>query len=75
MVFPRQYKKHIGRKIEVKTAEGSKMEGRLSMVNDLGIKLQWKERIKEGRKKKNIEVEREIAFSDIEKAIIKISFN
>ncbi|NNE29907.1 MAG: ribosome assembly cofactor RimP [Saprospiraceae bacterium] len=75
LVFPRQYNKHIGRKLEVKTVEGEKVEGRLAHVGDQQITLQWKERVKEGKKKKNIDVEKEIAFSEIEKAIIKISFN
>ena len=75
LIFPRQYPKHVGRKLEVKTRAGEKLEGRLSSVNDEHIALVWKERIKEGKKKKNIEMQREIPFAEIEKAIVKISFN
>jgi len=73
--YQRQYPKHVGRKLEVKTKEGDKLVGVLMEVNEDQIKLAWKERIKEGKKKKNIEVEREIPFDEIDKAIVKLSFN
>lgn len=73
--FLRQYNKHVGRKLEVKTKEGEKFVGKLRELDTDKICLIWTERIKEGKKKRNIEIEKEIAFENIEKAIVKISFN
>ena len=73
--FPRQFPKHVGRKLEVKTTSGEKFEGKLKEVTDSNIALTWTERIKEGKKKRNVDLEKEIPFSEIEKAIVKISFN
>jgi len=73
--FQRQYPKHMGRKLEVKLNDGEKITGILTQITDAAITIEWKERIKEGKKKKNIEVVKEIPFDQIEKAIVKISFN
>ncbi len=80
--FPRQYHQHVGRKLEVKTTEEGKVEGSvvtvegtLTKVEDLQITLEWKERIKEGKKKKTVEMKKEIPFDHIEKTIVKLSFN
>lgn len=72
--LPRQYPKNIGRKLEVKTTSGEKLEGTMIAVDDRSITLAYKDRIKEGKRKKTIEVEREVPFEEIEKAKVKISF-
>lgn len=72
--FPRQYNQHLGRKLEVKLAEG-KFEGILTEVKENEIVLEWKERVKEGKKKKTVEIVKEIPFEQIERTIVKISFN
>ena len=73
--YPRQYHQHIGRKLEVKMAEEGKVEGVLTKVTGNEIVLEWRERIKEGKKKRNVDIVKEIPFDQIEKAIVKISFN
>lgn len=70
----RQYPKHVGRKLEVKTTEGTKHEGILITVDDNSITLSAKVRVKEGKKKRTEVVETQILFSQIEKAKVKISF-
>ena len=70
----RQYPKHIGRKVEVKTTQGEKKEGTLIAVEDASITISSKERIKEGKKKKTIVVESTIPFEEIVQTKIKISF-
>jgi len=75
LMFSRQYPKHVGRKLEVKKTDGEKMTGILTKVSESAITIEWKERIKEGKKKKNIEIVKEVPFDQIEKAIVKISFN
>ena len=72
---PRQYPKHIGRKLEVKTQAGDKLEGRLEEVTATGIVLYYKERRKEGKRKVTEEFHTPIAFQDIAQAKVKISFN
>lgn len=72
--LPRQYKKNIGRKLEVKTHEGDEYEGRLTELSDEGITLTYKTRRKEGKRKVTEEVETEIPFAAIKKAKVKISF-
>ncbi len=72
--LPRQYNKHIGRKLEVKTTEGEKYEGRLTEVTAKEITLTYKVRRKEGKKKVTEEMNTSIPFANIEKAKVKISF-
>ncbi len=72
----RQFKKNVGRKIDVKTVSGEKYAGLLEEVTEDHIRITWtvRERL-EGRKKKvNVEKEAVVVFTDIEKAKIKISF-
>jgi len=73
--LPRQYPKHIGRKLEVKNKEGVVEEGQLTQVTDESITIEYKERRKEGKKKITEEVKSTILFDDIERAKIKLSFN
>lgn len=72
--LPRQYKKHLGRKLEVKTKGGDEYEGRLSEITEEAITLDYKVRRKEGKRKVTEEVQTTIAFAAIEKAKVKISF-
>lgn len=70
----RQYVKNTGRKIEVKLEDGTLREGTLLRVNDEGIVLEEKVRVKEGNRKITQVLETEIPFSAINKTIVKISF-
>ena len=65
----RQYKKNIGRKVRVKLKDKT-IEGRLSEVNDEKILLI--EEIGSGKKKE--ERIHEIAFAEIEKTLVMVSF-
>ena len=73
--FLRQYHQHIGRKLEVKIEEEGKVEGKLTKVEENSIVLEWRERIKEGKKKRNIDVVKEIPFDRIKNTIVKLTFN
>ena len=70
----RQYPKHLGRKLEVKLKDGAKHEGKLAQLTEQGIVLEAKVRRKEGKRKVTEVVQTPIAFDDIDKAIVKISF-
>lgn len=73
--FPRQYLKNIGRTLEVKLTDGEKIKGKLVESNEDFIVLEYRDKIKEGKKKKNIVKQTEIPHDTIAKAMVKISFN
>ncbi len=72
----RQYKKHIGRKLKLKT-ESEDIEGKLLEVNEDEIRLTWKSREKKpkGKGKMTVEHDRTFPFETIIEANIKLMFN
>ncbi|WP_298484336.1 ribosome assembly cofactor RimP [uncultured Maribacter sp.] len=75
LVMPRQYKKNIGRKVEVET-ENSSYEGNLTVANDESITLEWKAREPKpiGKGKVTVQKKKEIPFSEIKKAKVVLKF-
>ena len=79
LILERQYHRHIGRDLKVKTKEGALLKGRLISVEDSkGIVL--KAAVSGKVDKKNVAPGGEspgnfIPFSDIQEAIVTISFN
>ena len=74
----RQYKKNIGRTINVKVKDDHKhVEGELTKVDEDVITVTYQEKVKiEGRKKKEVVTyNKDIRYQDIEKTVVKISFN
>lgn len=73
--IPRQYEKNIGRTLEVQT-NSNKFEGNLTAVNEEGIVLNWKAREPKpvGKGKITVEKEAAIAFAEIVKAKVVITF-
>ena len=76
LVLPRQYKKHVGRNLEVKTLDSQSLEGELTNVNDEGVVLTWKTREPKpvGKGKVTVTKEANVAFDHIKEAIVKIKF-
>ena len=70
----RQYRKNIGRGIELKLENGDKREGTLIAVSDDNEIITLEEKVRAEGKKKKIAVQNDIAIADITKAVIKISF-
>ena len=66
----RQYKKNVGRNVEVITNDDLKREGKLVEVTDENIKIAYTE----GKGKKAVLKEDEILFSDIKQTKIQIKF-
>ena len=66
----RQYKKNVGREVELTMNDDSKKEGRLINVNEDGISIGFVE----GKGKKAVSKEEEVPFSDIRQTRIKIKF-
>jgi ribosome maturation factor RimP len=75
LVLPRQYKKNIGRKLEVQTATAT-YEGSLSAVEEGYIVLEWKAREPKpiGKGKVTVQKRQEINFSEINKAKVVLKF-
>lgn len=77
LILPRQYRKNIGRTLKVTKVEGGKdLEGELVSADDEGILLKWTAREPKpvGKGKQTVEKEENIKYSDIKKAIVKITF-
>ena len=76
----RQYVKNIGRslKVELKPEEdgkkGETVKGVLKEVGEEFIRLEYEEKVKEGKKKKKIMIERDLPFSQIDRSKVLISF-
>ncbi len=69
----RQYKKYIGRQLDILLKDGTRKEGLLKEVNDEEVTLEIA--VKIGKKKKDIELRLvNIAFEDMKVAKRKITF-
>lgn len=76
LVLPRQYKRHVGRNLEVKTLDHQSLEGELIKVNEKGVVLTWKTREPKpvGKGKVTVTKEVNVVFDNIKEAIVKIKF-
>jgi ribosome maturation factor RimP len=73
--FPRQYIKNKGRKVDLVTQDGENIRAKILDANEDYVVLEYRDKIKEGKKKKNIVKQLEIPYEAIKKAKIRISFN
>lgn len=73
--LPRQFKKNIGRKLQVKTAD-QKIEATLTEADDQKISLSWKAREPKpvGKGKHTVQKEATIPYAEIEEAKVMITF-
>lgn len=72
----RQYRKNIGRNVDVVTNAGDKYKALLASADEQGITLTYTERVAEEGKKRKQEVQRvvELAYSDIKTTKVAVSF-
>jgi ribosome maturation factor RimP len=72
----RQYKKHIGRVLEVKTIDNKKFEATLVNASKQEIYLEWKTREPKPIGKGKVTVKKEVTlpYNDIVEAKVKIKF-
>ncbi|KAA5547548.1 ribosome maturation factor RimP [Adhaeribacter rhizoryzae] len=70
LLYPRQYKRHVGRKLKLVLQDGSEKTGTLEAVSETGINLL--EEIKD--KKKITTTPVQLNYTDIAKSNIVISF-
>lgn len=75
IIKSRQYKKNIGRKLEIKTRENT-FTGNLTAATDNSIILEWKAREPKpiGKGKVTVQKKQEIALSEIEEAKVVLKF-
>lgn len=77
LVLPRQFKKNIGRTLKITKSDGEKdIEGELASADEESIVLKWSVREPKpiGKGKHTVEKEEKINYTDIKKAIVKITF-
>lgn len=72
----RQYHKNIGRKLEIRTKQEERFEGTLVDIVSDAVKIEWKTREPKpvGKGKVTVLKEKEILFSDILEARVKVIF-
>jgi ribosome maturation factor RimP len=71
LLYPRQYKRHIGRKLKVSLQDGTEKSGALEEVTETGITL-LEEKKEKGKKASITPVQ--LGFGEIAKSNIIISF-
>lgn len=76
LVMQRQYRKNIGRTLEILLEDTSKIEGELVAVTEVGITLELRYRKPKeiGKGKVDVVEQKEILYSDIKKATVVIKF-
>jgi len=74
--MPRQYKKNVGRKVEVMTNEDVMLTGKLTDADDIGFTVETEEKVKiEGKKKKELKItHHQFNFEDVKYVKIVVSF-
>lgn len=74
--LPRQYKKNIGRKIEVTTTAAKKLVGTLVKADDTALELSWKTREPKpiGKGKHTVTKTAAVPYATIDKAQILVQF-
>src|SRR5690606_29363964 len=76
LVLPRQYKKNIGRTLQIKTTDNAKLEGVLDQVSDNAITISWSVREPKeiGKGKVTVQKTQEIPLQEIKESKVKIIF-
>tara|TARA_R110002072_G_scaffold260722_2_gene419218 strand:- start:8545 stop:9012 length:468 start_codon:yes stop_codon:yes gene_type:complete len=77
LIKKRQFKKHIGRILEIKTNDGASLEGTLTAISENDIEIKWKAREPKpvGKGKVTVEKSAVISFDDLKECKVKIIFN
>ncbi|MGB3591857.1 MAG: ribosome assembly cofactor RimP [Nonlabens sp.] len=75
--LPRQYKRNVGRTLQVESVDGVLETGELSQVSDDGVLIKWKAREPKpiGKGKHTVEKEWSLTYEEIKQAKVVITFN
>ncbi|WP_297985027.1 ribosome assembly cofactor RimP [uncultured Chryseobacterium sp.] len=73
---PRQYRKNLGRTLDILMNDSSKIEGELSKVDEdkITLTLKYRKPKEVGKGKVDVVEEKEIPYSEIKKALVAIKF-
>jgi ribosome maturation factor RimP len=76
LVIPRQYKKHLGRTLEIKLNDGTKSEGELVSCDDEGFVIHFSVRENKpiGKGKVMVIKEQTIKYKEIKESKIKLKY-
>lgn len=76
LVSRRQYKKNIGRELEITTIDSEKIKGILQNVEDgkISLLLKYRKPKEVGKGKMDVEEIKEILYNEIQKALVVIKF-
>ena len=75
--LPRQYKKNLGRNLQVKTTQGQTIEGKIKHTTDTRVTLEWKTREPKpvGKGKVTVQKQAVLPYTDIVEAKVMVTFN
>lgn len=76
LVTPRQFRKNLGRELDILLADSTKIEGELAKVEEdhLTLVLKYRKPKEIGKGKVDVVEEKDILYSDIKKALVAIKF-
>ena len=76
LVSPRQFRKNIGRELDILMKDSTQIEGELSKVDEdkITLVLQYRKPKEIGKGKMDVTEEKEILYTDIKKALVTIKF-
>ena len=76
LLLPRQYRRHIGRDLELKLSSGEKAEGTLSASDEMGFELSYEVRENKpvGKGKVTVEKKRSFRYDEVKEARIKLKY-
>jgi len=72
--FLRQYHNNAGRTVEVTLTDKTRQKGILKEADESRVVLLQKMVVKEGNKKKEVEIETAIPFDQVEKTVVQLAF-
>jgi ribosome maturation factor RimP len=76
LTLPRQFKKHQGRELEIRTMDGAKAEGKLIYSDEkkIGIEFSVRENKPVGKGKVTVTKQQEFEYNNIKEAKIKLKY-
>ncbi|HAI81543.1 MAG TPA: ribosome assembly cofactor RimP, partial [Chryseobacterium sp.] len=76
LTTPRQYRKNIGRELDLLLTDTTKIEGELAKVDDdkITLILRYRKPKEVGKGKVDVVEEKEIPYTEIKKALVTIKF-
>jgi ribosome maturation factor RimP len=76
LVMPRQYKKHLGRDLEIRLTDGTRAEGKLTAFDGEGLEIEYSVRENKpiGKGKITVVKQQKIKYEEIKESKIKLKF-